>query len=128
MERIAEVAVVLIVGAMLAFISVPDAAYWFVPVLLMIRPVCVWVCIAGSTTTRQQRVLMAWFGIRGIGSVYYLMYAINHGLDAGLAEPFIAGDPCWLSSGSFGVVVFIISSSAMVAVAVWRRVWPVGGH
>jgi NhaP-type Na+/H+ or K+/H+ antiporter len=33
---------------------------------------------------------MAWFGIRGIGSVYYLMYAINHGLDAGLAEPFIA--------------------------------------
>ena len=76
---------------MLAFISVPDAAYWFVPVLLlMIRPVCVWVCIAGSPTTRQQRVLMAWFGIRGIGSVYYLMYAINHGLDAGLAEPFIA--------------------------------------
>jgi sodium/hydrogen antiporter len=90
MERIVEVAVVLIVGAMLAFISVPDAAYWFVPVLLMIRPICVWVCIAGSTTTLQQRVLMAWFGIRGIGSVYYLMYAINHGLDAGLAEPFIA--------------------------------------
>ena len=91
MERIVEVAVVLIVGAMLAFTSVPDAAYWFVPVLLlMIRPVCVWVCIAGSTTTRRQRVLIAWFGIRGIGSVYYLMYAINHGLDAGLAEPFIA--------------------------------------
>ena len=89
--RIVEVAVVLIVGAMLAVISVPDAAYGFVPVLLlMIRPVCVWVSIAGSTTTLQQRVLMAWFGIRGIGSVYYLTYAINHGLDAGLAEPFIA--------------------------------------
>jgi sodium/hydrogen antiporter len=36
MERIVEVAVVLIVGAMLAFLSVPDAAYWFVPVLLLI--------------------------------------------------------------------------------------------
>ena len=25
-------------------------------------------------------MLTAWFGIRGIGSLYYLMYAIEHGL------------------------------------------------
>ncbi|MNP23343.1 hypothetical protein D3C76_1160490 [compost metagenome] len=27
-----------------------------------------------------QRGLMGWFGIRGIGSFYYLFYALNHGL------------------------------------------------
>ena len=29
--------------------------------------------------------LIGWFGIRGIGSLYYLMYAVNHGLDRELA-------------------------------------------
>lgn len=34
--------------------------------------------------------MIAWFGIRGIGSVYYLMYAINHGLARPLAEQITA--------------------------------------
>lgn len=34
--------------------------------------------------------MIAWFGIRGIGSVYYLMYAISHGLAKPLAEQIIA--------------------------------------
>ena len=37
-----------------------------------------------------QRGLMAWFGIRGIGSLYYLMYAINHGLAPELASRLTA--------------------------------------
>ena len=41
--------------------------------------------LAGSSATASQRVLIGWFGIRGIGSLYYLMYAINHGLDPALA-------------------------------------------
>lgn len=28
---------------------------------------------------------MAWFGIRGVGSLYYLLYAISHGLQPELA-------------------------------------------
>ena len=29
---------------------------------------------------------MAWFGILGIGSICYLMFAINHGLEPALAQ------------------------------------------
>jgi NhaP-type Na+/H+ or K+/H+ antiporter len=29
---------------------------------------------------------MGWLGIRGIGSLYYLAYCVNHGLDAGAAH------------------------------------------
>ena len=29
--------------------------------------------------------MTGWFGVRGIGSLYYLMYAIQHGLQEGLA-------------------------------------------
>jgi NhaP-type Na+/H+ or K+/H+ antiporter len=39
-----------------------------------------------SRASLTQRGLMAWFGIRGIGSLYYLMYAINHGVDPELAS------------------------------------------
>ncbi len=28
---------------------------------------------------RLQRALAAWFGIRGVGSIYYAMFALNHG-------------------------------------------------
>jgi sodium/hydrogen antiporter len=33
--------------------------------------------------------LLAWFGIRGLGSLYYLMFAINHGLPNEVAAAFV---------------------------------------
>jgi NhaP-type Na+/H+ or K+/H+ antiporter len=30
-------------------------------------------------------MLIGWLGIRGIGSLYYLFYALNHGLDPSIA-------------------------------------------
>lgn len=36
--------------------------------------------LARTPTRKSQRLLMGWFGIRGIGSLYYLSYALNHGL------------------------------------------------
>ncbi len=91
LERIGEVAVVLIVGAMLAFIAVEAVAIGFVLLLLVVvRPVCVALGLAGAPMQRDQRVLISWFGIRGIGSVYYLMFAINHHLAAPLAQQIVA--------------------------------------
>lgn len=91
LERISEITVVLIIGAMLSYTFLPSAALWFAPLLfLLIRPASVWVGLLGSRSTREQRWLTSWFGIRGIGSIYYLMYAINHGLDPALAEQLVA--------------------------------------
>jgi NhaP-type Na+/H+ or K+/H+ antiporter len=81
LERIAEVAVVLITGSMLAFMRFPIEALWFVGLLfLLVRPLSVWVGLLGSDIAKDQRLLISWFGIRGIGSIYYLTYAVNHGL------------------------------------------------
>jgi NhaP-type Na+/H+ or K+/H+ antiporter len=33
--------------------------------------------------------MVGWFGVRGIGSLYYLMYAIQHGLPEDLALELI---------------------------------------
>jgi NhaP-type Na+/H+ or K+/H+ antiporter len=42
--------------------------------------------LLGTGTVGTRRLLIGWFGIRGIGSLYYLMYAVNHGLPPPLAE------------------------------------------
>jgi NhaP-type Na+/H+ or K+/H+ antiporter len=41
--------------------------------------------LIGTRTTWRMRGLVGWFGVRGIGSLYYLMYAIQHGLAEDLA-------------------------------------------
>lgn len=38
---------------------------------------------------RQYRAV-AWFGIRGIGSIYYLFYAISEGLPEDLARQLVS--------------------------------------
>lgn len=91
LERIGEVAVVLLVGAMLAFTNLTLAAAGFVLFLfIVVRPASVWLGLIGSPVSRDQRLLMSWFGIRGIGSIFYLLYAINHGLPRSLAAPIIS--------------------------------------
>jgi len=91
LERIAEVAVVLVIGAMLPFTWLPDGALWFVPLLfVVVRPLSVWLGLRGASVSRDQGRLIAWFGIRGIGPIYYLMYPINHGLQRSLAGEIVA--------------------------------------
>ena len=51
-------------------------------VLFVVRPVAVYVSLAGVAMGRSQKALGAWFGMRGVGSVYYLVYAVSHGFRA----------------------------------------------
>ena len=80
-DRIGEMVGVVVVGLLLWAVPWVPAAWWFVPlVLLLVRPLSVALGLAGARTSPLQRRLIGWFGIRGIGSLYYLSYAITHGL------------------------------------------------
>lgn len=84
-ERLSTVLLMVVVGGLLTPPHLPPAALWFVPLLLLvIRPVAALVALVGTATSTLQRGIIAWFGIRGIGSLYYLSYALTHGL----AEPY----------------------------------------
>lgn len=90
MERIAELVIVLVVGAMLPYSRFDWTAIGFLLLLfLILRPLSVWLGLLGATVSRDQRLLISWFGIRGIGSIYYLMFALHHGLSGPLAEQAI---------------------------------------
>jgi len=87
LERLAELALVLVVGAMLAYAAPAPQVWWFVPLLLLvIRPISAALATVGEPLAMSQRALIGWFGIRGIGSVFYLMFALHHGLGGGAAE------------------------------------------
>jgi len=112
-ERIGEVAVVITIGALLWSVRWEHAIWWFVPLLLLlIRPASVAIGLARSSSSSGQRWLIGWFGIRGIGSLYYLMYAINHGLSDRLADQLVA---LTLSVVVTSIVVHGISVTPMMA-------------
>jgi NhaP-type Na+/H+ or K+/H+ antiporter len=89
-ERMLEVLLVVLVGVCLASHWDSRAVPLALLLMLVIRPVATRLLLAGSPTTNPQRWLMGWFGIRGIGSLYYLSYALSHGV-AGPAAAELAG-------------------------------------
>jgi NhaP-type Na+/H+ or K+/H+ antiporter len=112
-ERIGEVAIVITIGALLWSVHWHDAVWWFVPLLLLlIRPAAVGLGLIRSPSSNRQRWLIGWFGIRGIGSLYYLMYAINHGVSGPLANQLTA---LTLSVVVTSIVVHGISVTPMMA-------------
>ena len=54
-------------------------------VVFVVRPVAGLLSMIGSGQPLRERLLLAFLGIRGVGSVYYLAYGINHG-DFGNSE------------------------------------------
>ena len=86
LERIAEVTVVVLIGALVGAASFSTSTLWFVAILLfLVRPAAVLLGVVGVRMTTLERGLVGWFGIRGAGSVYYLAYAIQHGIEEDLA-------------------------------------------
>ncbi|MFC9268675.1 cation:proton antiporter [Streptomyces zhihengii] len=47
--------------------------------VLVVRPVVGWAGLLGTAAPPRERLVTAVFGIRGIGSLFYLAYALGHG-------------------------------------------------
>jgi len=77
-----EFGVVVIIGIMFAVVRIPlDAVIIIVALFVVIRPAAVMLALRHDPLAPGQTVLASWFGIRGVSSLYYVMYAINHGVD-----------------------------------------------
>lgn len=86
LERLAEIVLVLLIGGSLFWDSWSWQAVGFAAFLFLVaRPLSVHLGLLGSKSSMRVRNLAGWFGVRGIGSMYYLMYAIQHGLPEDLA-------------------------------------------
>jgi sodium/hydrogen antiporter len=118
-ERIAELALVVVVGALLATVDIPLSTLWLVPMLfLVVRPLSVAAVLVGTRAPGIERWLISWFGIRGIGSLYYLAYCVQGGLDGSDARD-VAG--IVLAAVAASIVVHGVSVTPLLAVYRGRR-------
>jgi NhaP-type Na+/H+ or K+/H+ antiporter len=119
LERIAELVIVLIVGAMLPYTQPDWSTFAFVLLLFLVfRPLSVWIGLLGTSVSGDQRLLISWFGIRGIGSIYYLMFALNHGLPEVLSGPAIT---LTLTTIAVSIVVHGISVTPLMNLYTRRK-------
>lgn len=89
-EKLLEVGTILLLGSLLLVNPMikyaGDALIVAGLLLFVIRPVGTWISMLGSPLPAPTRWLFGWFGIRGVGSLYYLTYAFGKGLKGETAE------------------------------------------
>jgi NhaP-type Na+/H+ or K+/H+ antiporter len=90
LERLSELTLVLLLGGAASW-YLADWRPWTLAlfVFFVARPLSVLASMAGAGIGGRATAIAAWFGVRGIGSIYYLAYAINHGLPPSLARELV---------------------------------------
>ena len=81
LERLIASTLVLLAGVACARYWSIDAVIMAAALFLLVRPLAVWIGMLGSKAPMPRRLLIGWIGIRGIGTLNYLAYALTHGLD-----------------------------------------------
>lgn len=77
-----------------------QAAVFGLLALFVIRPLAGWIGLIGTDPPLGEKAAISFFGIRGLGSIYYLAYALNH-------ADFDNADLLWSTAG-FIILVSIV--------------------
>ena len=82
LERVVQLFLAVTIGALLTVDRLTDPKNWLfaAAAILLVRPLAVYLTTWPCDLTGPQRRLTAWFGIRGIGTVYYLSHAFTLGV------------------------------------------------
>jgi sodium/hydrogen antiporter len=110
-EKLMEVATILILGSLLRVAPIFQFANQALVVAFLlffvIRPVGAWLSTLGNRYHPIRRLLFGWFGIRGVGSLYYLSYAFGEGLKGYVGEQI-----AWITYITIVISVIIHGISA----------------
>jgi sodium/hydrogen antiporter len=90
LEKLSEIGSILLLGSLL---RIEPIVQFLLPGLLVggfllfvIRPVGALISMVGQKSNPVHPWLFGWFGIRGVGSLYYLFYSLGEGLKAEMGE------------------------------------------
>jgi NhaP-type Na+/H+ or K+/H+ antiporter len=104
-ERLLTVAVVVLLGGAVArglLTSVGWVEVGFaLAFLLVIRPLSGWIGLTPGKTGPRERAVIAFFGVRGVGSLFYVAYALQEG-------DFPGGDSLW------AIVALVVVGSIVI--------------
>lgn len=106
-----------VAGGLLTSLTWKEIAFGLV-LVFVVRPLAGWIGLLGAPHSMRERAVVAFFGIRGLGSFYYLAYGLNHG-------DFHGWDRLWAITG-FVVLCSILvhgvtATPLMARIDTWRR-------
>jgi NhaP-type Na+/H+ or K+/H+ antiporter len=119
LEKLLEIGLILLLGSILLWQPMVNYAGQSLLVIVflffIIRPLGVWISTIGKKPLNSNRRnlhpgtrwLFGWFGIRGIGSLYYLAYSLGHGVKGNTAEQI-----AWITYTTIVVSVILHGISA----------------
>jgi sodium/hydrogen antiporter len=80
-KHFAELGVIVLLGTLVSggAFDAPGLAGWLIApfLILVVRPLGVLLLLNRSTMSRGERIFLAWFGVKGIASLYYISYLIG---------------------------------------------------
>lgn len=82
-ERLLMMLLLVLFGGMVAYANLLGAVdFWTVlfaaATILIARPLAGFASLGGSRLPWREKLVISFFGIRGMGSIYYLAFALNH--------------------------------------------------
>jgi NhaP-type Na+/H+ or K+/H+ antiporter len=118
-ERLVEAVLVMAVGVALHAVRFDGAVIALALLLLVaVRPLSVLIVGPRQGLTPHQRRLVSWFGIRGIGSLFYLTFALEHGVSGEAAHTLVA---VTLATIALSIVLHGVSATPLMAAYRRRR-------
>jgi sodium/hydrogen antiporter len=111
LEKLSEFGTVILLGSLLRFEPIAQFGGQGLLIagllLFIIRPLGAWLSTVGQSIHPIRRWLFGWFGVRGIGSLYYLFYALGGGLKDTLGEQI-----AWITLMTVALSIVIHGTSA----------------
>ena len=118
--RLVEVVMVLLMGFAMPWVQWRGEPLVYAALLLVaIRPLGVFLTVPRSQLPKPQRRMVAWFGIRGIGSLFYLAFVIDSGLPSALTADLVNAT---LPAIALSVLLHGVSATPLMALYRKRRV------
>jgi NhaP-type Na+/H+ or K+/H+ antiporter len=93
-EKLLELAIILLLGSMLTLggLEAPGWSGWLTAVLLLavVRPLACLASLVGSRMDHpEEKAFVAWFGVRGVGTLYYMSAIVTSGALAGTEQTLV---------------------------------------
>ncbi len=77
--------------------------------IFLVRPLSGWLSLLGRDQRRDEKAVISFFGIRGLGSAYYLAYALGH-------ARFEAPDLLWSTTGLIVLISILLHGTTVTPV------------
>jgi NhaP-type Na+/H+ or K+/H+ antiporter len=98
-------------GGLLNGLTIGAVLFAFLAIFI-VRPIAGWLSLVGSARRGDERAVICFFGIRGVGSAYYLAYGLNHG-------KFENPDTLWSAVGVIILMSVILHGTTVTPAMRW---------